>query len=139
MIYYKIFPKCSSEALTYNSGDSKNRALLKADANLDTQLWALIEVINGTDHGFALLNKSSDMVLAAPDNYAKLQAISQADIFKGDGRRATWKWTGLGYGALQLQRNTDMNLNVWSDNTGVGVWDWSQGKDNEVWRFERVV
>src|SRR6185295_8183546 len=148
--YYKLFPRCASDlALTYNEDDSNNRALLKQSAQLDTQLWALIEVIKGTNHGFALLNKSSQMVLSAPQNNAHLQSISPELLFKKDelldSHMATWKWTGVGYGGLQLQRNTDMNLNVFTvdakgkESDAVGVWNWSDGKDKEVWEFRVVL
>lgn len=151
MIYYKILPKCAPTlALTYvDDPENLNVALLKADSDdLDTQLWTPIEVIKGTNHGFALLNKYSNLVLAAPQNNAPLQAISQKDLFLDDkvtdAHMATWKWTGLGYGGLQLQRNTDMNLNVFTVDScksgdTVGVWNWSDGKDKEVWEFRAVL
>ena len=58
--------------------------------------------------------------------------------------RGTWKFLGQDYGALQLQANTDMNLNVSGDGqyptgTEVLAFDWAGGHPNEVWNFQMVV
>lgn len=143
MLYYKIIPKCNTDlVLTLNLDDNDNRAVLRTPSEeaKDRQLWSPIEVISGDDKGFALFNKYSQQVLAARGDRQPLTQISPSDILKN---RATWKFLGSDFGAIQLHANTDMNLNAFGDgpyqpgNT-VGIHDWKAGEPNEVWRLSLV-
>lgn len=143
MIYYKIAPKCSpGMVLTLNLGASAAKLEEDSTQDLDRKLWAPVEIVSGDDKGFALLNKHSQKILAAPtDNSGLTEIGTEPDgILKN---RAIWKFKGLGYGAIQLQADPDMNLNVFGNGpyksgSEVGVWDWARGADNEVWEMKLV-
>lgn len=144
MLYYKIVPKCNPGLVLARSLQESSAAELLADSDQekDRKLWSPIEIISGNYKGFALVNKHSQKVLAAPQDKAALVEISpDVDLITN---RAVWQFKGLGYGAIQLQANDAMNLNVfgngpYNEGNAVGVWDWSRGKDNEVWEMKTVI
>ena len=144
MIYYKISPQCVDPNGRPLYLTAQQSTLTVAVATLlpnndSSQLWTPVEYISGNDQGFVLLNRQTNMVISAPDNDApvKLTALDAMN-------RGTWKFLGQDYGALQLQANTDMNLNVSGDGqyptgTEVLAFDWAGGHPNEVWNFQMVV
>ncbi|MEP7286445.1 MAG: serine hydrolase domain-containing protein [Chloroflexota bacterium] len=93
----------------------------------------------GSDKGFILMNPETNMVIVAPQNDAAVQVIPFADLVAG--QRAFWKFVGSGYGAVQLQAHTKMNLNVsgsgpyYESGTAVLAYSWGRGPSNEMWTF----
>jgi hypothetical protein len=143
MIYYLVTPQCTDPNrktlyLTAQQSTSTVAVASLLPNNDPSQLWTPVEYLpGGNDQGFVLLNQQTAMVIAAPNDDAPVQLISVRSV---GGSRATWAFKGEGYGALQLQQNTDMNLNVKGDGpypsgTGVLAWSWGGGDPNEVWTF----
>ena len=85
-----------------------------------------------------LLNCLASMVISAPNDNAAVVLTHHIDMNRG-----TWRFQGVDHGALQLQANTDMNLNGAGDGpypSGAAVlaWDWSSGAPNKVLNVLRV-
>jgi hypothetical protein len=143
MIYYRISPETSDPngKPLFLTAQQSTRTVAVATLlpnNDPSQLWTPVEYIWGTDQGFVLLNYQTNMVISAPNDNAAVALTNHIDMNRG-----TWKFQGVNYGALQLQANTDMNLNVAGDGpypsgTAVLAWDWSDGAPNEVWNFLMV-
>lgn len=92
----------------------------------------------GYEQGFVLLNYQTSMVISAPNDDSAVKLTKLVDMNRG-----VWRFLGVDYGAIQLQANTNMNLNVEGDGpynsgTRVLVWDWSGGDSNEIWNFSMV-
>lgn len=155
MIYYRIRPHCSDLNniplyLTLSAEQGKHVTVerLISDGKDSSQLWSPVEYIsNGNEQCFVLLNRKNQQVIEAPNERA---AVSLTSPDKIGGRRATWRFLNSsdsdsrGFGAIQLQQNDSMNLNVPGDGpykpgSEVVVWDWGGGHQNEVWTFELVV
>lgn len=145
MIYYLVTPQCTDpngNKLYLTAQQSTSTvAVATLLPNADpSQLWTPVEfLLGGNDQGFVLVNRQTNKVIAAPNDSASVSLMGFGAVRSS---RATWKYggTGGGFGALQLQQNTDMNLNVpgngpYPSGTGVFVWGWSGGDANEVWAF----
>lgn len=151
MLYYKIIPYCNMNlVLTLNLQEKNAAVLLEESAdNRERQLWTPIEVISkGNDKGFALVSKHKNekgeaLVLAAQGDREALKSISSSAILTET--RAAWKFCSIDseLGGLQLQANTNMNLNVFGDGpyksgNQVGIHDWKDKSPNELWQFSLV-
>lgn len=143
MIYYRISPQCTdskSQQLYLTAQRTTNTVVVATSLSGDdrAQLWTPVVYISGSNHGFVLLNAETNQVISAPGDNEPVILTTLDDM-----KRGTWAFNGQGHGALQLQANTDMNLNVsgngpYESNTKVSAWSWSRGQTNELWTFQRV-
>lgn len=141
MIYYFVTPKCTDPKgnTLYLTAEAVTGTVVVALKNNDpSQLWTPVEYLpGGYDQGFVLLNPGNKMVIASPTNDYPVKLISD----EGIDTRATWAFEGEVYGALQLQQDITMNLNVegsgpYHSGTPVLAWEWGGGNPNEVWTFQ---
>lgn len=91
-----------------------------------------------SNKGFVLLNRQTNMVISADDRVPVRLTTFQ------NWKRGTWKFTDTR--AIELQENTDMNLNVYVTGkdpqhvpAGAQIYAWNWGNNfNERWKFALI-
>lgn len=133
-MYYRI----QSTTGLYLSVDNNNLdggLIINNLFNDPSQYWTPVEFITGSNNkGFALLNVKTQKVVCSR---ASNQPVTQVSPTGMSGSSATWNAVG---NAIQLNANTDQNLNVAGNNnyvagTPVLSWSWSGGEPNETWKW----
>lgn len=146
MVDYLVSPQCADpygEPLYLTAQPSTSTVVVASLLpNTDpSQLWEPVEYLTeGMYLGMVLLNRQANMVISAPMDDAAVLLIEAGAV---GGSRSIWGFNDASYGAIQLQQNTDMNLNVrgngpYPSGTAVLAWSWGGGEPNEVWTFRQA-
>ncbi|MEP7286446.1 MAG: hypothetical protein ABI947_11820 [Chloroflexota bacterium] len=145
---YYVLPKCKDPnnqelCLTLRVSGPKpfiySVVVATKDLEREFQTWTPIEWLDrGKDQGFILLNPETNMVIVAPDDDQAVKVNPLASLAAID--RVFWKFVGSEYGAIQLQANTKMNLNVkgsgpYPSGTLVLAYSWKKKQSNAMWTF----
>jgi hypothetical protein len=145
MIWYSITPKCSSDyALSLDNNELTGGLILApTDTSVQQQLWGLVTNVMTPAQGWVLVNCQNGNI--AYSDGVNGDQIQQAPPQKAgaDGTVWNYEYGGDGYGAIQLQSVTTLNLNV-DGNTGcatdslVLAYIYKGGLPNELWNLAPV-
>lgn len=147
-LIYHVIPKSTTKEgaelyLTANVGNKTKQVTVDTLNSTSAQEWTLIPWLTPDGYlGNLLFNPASNSVLIAPKNKSSVTLVDYAKLQLEI--RAGWNIYGdtNDYGAIQLSKDTKMNLNVlgagphYQSGSEVGAWSWSNGQNNEIWEFQ---